>query len=245
MGRGAVALRGHRLTHSSGNWPSTVAALARVQRELAGLTPPPLRPPGARVLVAGCYVCFARGASGRGRAGEPGWAAAVLMRSGRVTGSAVAEGIAGGPYEPGLLAMREGPLLEAAVRALTEPPELLIVHATGRDHPRGAGLAVHLGAALELPSIGVTDRPLEAAGPEPGAARGDSSPLFRQGVEAARMLRTRAGARPIVVHPGWRTDLETATSVALASSQGFRTPEPLRRARRLARKVRGAAESHA
>ncbi|MBV8941103.1 MAG: endonuclease V [Solirubrobacterales bacterium] len=43
---------------------------------------------------------------------------------------------------PGTLALREGRLLEAAVRALPAMPDVLLVNATGRDHPRGAGLAV-------------------------------------------------------------------------------------------------------
>lgn len=216
-------------------WPSTAAELVRAQRELAALGPPGWRPSTARPLVAGCYVCFARGEGGRGRAGERGWAAAVLMRGNRrLVESAVAVGAAGAPYEPGLLALREGALLEAALRVLAEPPEVLLANATGRDHPRAAGLALHLGTVLDLPSIGVTDRPLQAIGPEPRPERGETSPLLLHGVEAARILRTRAGARPIVVHPGWRTDLDTAVSVTLASTQRVRTPEPLRRARSLA-----------
>jgi deoxyribonuclease V len=224
-------------------WPPTAPALVRAQGELAALSPPPWRPSRPRPLVAGCYVCFAREPAGPGRAGERGWAAAVLMRGDRLIQTAVAAGVTCAPYEPGLLALREGPLLEAAVRALAETPELLIAHATGRDHPRAAGLAVQLGAVLDLPSIGVTDRPLHASGAEPGPERGDTSRLVLHGVEAAGMLRTRAGARPIVVHPGWRTDLDTAISVALASTPLVRTPEPLRHARSLARQARAAAES--
>jgi hypothetical protein len=53
----------------------------------------------------------------------------------------------------------EGPLLEAAVRALPAQPDVLLVDATGRDHPRRGGLALHLGAALDLPTVGVTHRP--------------------------------------------------------------------------------------
>src|ERR671936_574604 len=52
--------------------------------------------------------------------------------------------MAGAPYEPRLLALREGPLLEAAVLALQERPDALIVNATGRDHARRAGLALQL-----------------------------------------------------------------------------------------------------
>jgi deoxyribonuclease V len=160
----------------------------------------------------------------------------------RVIGTAVVRGEAGAPYEPGLLALREGRLLEAAVRALPGEPEVVIANATGRDHPYGAGLALHLGAVLGLPSIGVTDRPLVAEGAEPAPAYGATSPLLLEGAEVGRLLRTRAGARPVVVHPGWRTDLDTAVSVVLATIRRARTPEPLRRARREARRARGVEE---
>jgi deoxyribonuclease V len=225
-------------------WPGTAAELVRVQHELAAQTPPPWRPLGPRPLVAGCFVCFRRGQRGRGRAPEErGWAAAVLMRGDRrQAGSAVVSGSAAAPYEPGLLALREGPLLEAALRALPEPPEVVMANASGRDHPRGGGLALHLGAALDRPSVGVTDRPLLASGPEPGHERGDTGPLILDRAEVARALRTRAGARPVVVHSGWRTDLDTAVSVVLASTRRARTPEPLRRARRAARQARAEAE---
>jgi deoxyribonuclease V len=223
-------------------WPRTASELVSAQRELAALARPVWQPLSALPMVAGCYVCFARGQAGRGRAGECGWAAAVLMRGNRgLVESAVTVGAAGAPYEPGLLALREGPLLEAALRLLAEAPDVLLVNASGRDHPRAAGLALHLGAALDRPSVGVTDRPLLAEGREPGAGRGDTSELLLGGVEVARMLRTRAGARPVVVHPGWQTDLDTATTVVRAATRRARTPEPLRRARQLARSARAAA----
>jgi deoxyribonuclease V len=63
------------------------------------------------------------------------------MRADRhLDGTAVVRGKAGAPYQPGLLALREGGLLEAAVRALPGQPEVVIANATGRDHPHGAGL---------------------------------------------------------------------------------------------------------
>jgi deoxyribonuclease V len=165
------------------------------------------------------------------------------MRADRhLAGTAVVLGEAGAAYQPGLLALREGPLLEAAVHALPGTPEVVIANATGRDHPRGAGLALHLGAVLDLPSIGVTDRPLLAAGAEPGPERWATSPLLLDGGEVACLLRTRVGARPLVVHPGWRTDLDAAVSVVRAAIRRSRTPEPLRRARREARRARAEEE---
>ena len=220
-------------------WAKTPAELIRDQQELASCRPSLWRPVGPRALVAGCFVCFAHGVRGRGRPGEPSWAAAAMMRGDRqLAGTAIVRGEAGAAYEPGLLALREGPLLESAVRALPARPEVIIANATGRDHPRGAGLALHLGAALELPSIGVTDRPLMAHAAETPAERGATNSLLLEGVEVARVLRTRVGTRPLVIHAGWRTDLDTAVSVVLASIRRARTPEPLRRARREARQAR-------
>jgi deoxyribonuclease V len=224
-------------------WPETPLELIRVQGELARCRPPPWRPSGPRPLVAGCFICFARGGSGAGRAGERGWAGAALMRADRhPAGTSVARGDARGAYQPGLLALREGQLLEAAVRALPTRPEVVIANATGRDHPRHAGLALHLGAVLDCASVGVTDRPLLAAGAEPGPERGATTPLLLEGTEVARLVRTRSGARPLVVHPGWRTDLDTAVSLVLTAVRRARTPEPLRRARREARQARHADE---
>ena len=224
-------------------WPKTPAELIRVQQELARRRPAPC-PLGPRPVVAGCFVCFAHGVRGRGRAEEPCWAAAAVMRADRqLAGMAIVRGEARAASEPGLLALREGPLLESAVRALPARPEVIIANATGHDHPRGAGLALHLGAALELPSIGVTDRPLMAPAAEMPAERGATNPLLLEGVEVARLLRTRVGARPLVIHAGWRTDLDTAVAVVLASIRRARTPEPLRRARREARRARAVEEN--
>jgi deoxyribonuclease V len=220
-------------------WPRSADELQRVQLELAEARPPAWRPSGPRPAIAGVFVCFARGQHGRGRAGEPGWAGTALVRGDRrVVATVAVAGVAGAPYEPGLLALREGALLEAALLALPETPEVVIANATGRDHPRGAGLALHLGAELGLPSVGVTDRALLASGSEPGPERGAASALLIGGAEVARAVRTRPGARPVVVHPGWRTDLDTAVELVLGACRGRRAPEALRRARSAARSMR-------
>ena len=161
-----------------------------------------------------------------------------MISAGSVIASAAVSGEAGAAYVPGLLAMREAPVLEAAVRALPTAPDVLLVDATGRDHPRRAGMAIHLGATLGMPTVGVTHRPLLAAGAWPDDVRGAVAPLMFQGDKLGLWLRTRQGARPLAIHPGWRTDLEVAVSVVLSVSGQRRTPEPLRVARRLAREAR-------
>jgi deoxyribonuclease V len=217
-------------------WPTSAAELRAAQLELARAVPDPWLP-GPQPVVGACFVCFARGKTGPGAAGDPGWAGAALC-DGRF---AVAEGVAGAPYEPGLLALREGPLLEAAVRALPLRPEVLIVNATGRDHPRRCGLALQLGAVLGLPSLGVTHRTLLASGEPPADKRGARMPLLLEGEVVGSWLCTRVGTRPLAVHPGWRSDRETAVDLVLAHSRR-RTPEPLRLARRAARVARAASE---
>jgi deoxyribonuclease V len=127
------------------------------------------------------------------------------------------------------------------VRALPEPPDVLVVDATGRDHPRRAGVALQLGAVLDLPTVGVTHRPLSAEGESPPNERGARSPLVLDGELVGYWLRTRPGTRPLAVHAGWRTDADTAVAVVLSTSR-VRTPEPLRRARRGAREARAASQ---
>jgi deoxyribonuclease V len=218
-----------------GEWPGTREELIEEQLRLAALDPLPWRSrPAAR--IGAVFVCFARGGRGPGQAGDPGWAAAHAGRDAVAVG-----GRAGAPYEPGLLALREGALLEAAVRALAQPPDVLLVDATGRDHPRRAGLALHLGAVLDLSTVGVTHRPLVAEGAWPPDEPGAMSPLFLDDELAGYWLRTRPGTRPLAVHAGWRTDPDVAIDVVLSTSR-LRTPEPLRRARRRAREARAASQ---
>jgi deoxyribonuclease V len=162
------------------------------------------------------------------------------MDGGEVVDRSVRTAVAGSAYEPGLLALRIGPLLERVVCALDRAPDVLLVDATGRDHPRRAGLAIHLGAELGLPTVGLTHRPLRGEGEWPADRLGATS-LLRVGDEVVGCwMRTRPGTRPLVVHPGWRTDLDTAVDV-VARTARRRTPEPLRRARRLAREARAGA----
>jgi deoxyribonuclease V len=113
------------------------------------------------------------------------------------------------------------------------------VDATGRDHPRRAGLAVHLGQVLDMPTVGVTHRTLLAQGDEPATRRGAHCPLTLHGEHVGEWLRIQPRARPIAVHAGWRTDAETAVEVVMSAASRVRTPEPLRQARRLARLARG------
>jgi deoxyribonuclease V len=231
-----LSLGDNSLVRDFVEWPRTAVELLSIQDELAGAQPDLWRPTDA-VTVGGCFAAPQRGLSGVGSAGDPLWAGAAVFAERRCVASATVCGAAGGPYQPGLLALRLGPVLETAVRGLPDAPDVLLVDGTGRDHPRRAGLAIHLGAVLDLPTVGVTHRPLRAHGDWPADERGAATPLTLDGTLVGHWLRTRTGRRPLAVHAGWRTSPDTATAIVLATSR-HRTPRPLREARRLAREAR-------
>lgn len=219
-------------------WPESPQSLIDEQQRLAAAVPAPWQPPDSGWSAAGCFVCFARGIPGPGAVGDPGWAAAALLRTDGTTAIALVRGRAGYEYVPGLLALREGPLLEEALRSLEERPDVLVVDATGRDHPRRAGMALHLGAVLDVPSVGATHRPLLAGGPIPPDEDGAIRPLAINDELVGYWVRTRQGVRPLAVHAAWRTSPDVAAAVVLALCRGNRAPEPLRLARRAAREAR-------
>jgi deoxyribonuclease V len=225
------------------SWPATAEELIAEQERLGAATPVPWSSARGDGSAGGCFVCSSSGKEGAGAAGDPCWAAAAMVGPGSERATFLATGGAGAPYRAGLLALREGPLLEQAVRGLPGRPDVLLVDATGRDHPRRAGLALHLGALLELPTVGVTHRPLFASGAWPEARRGARSPLLLDGETVGCWLRTRDGCRPLAVHAAWRTDPDLAVEIVLrTTSGGARTPEPLRLARQAARTARAVAE---
>ena len=215
-------------------WPATAHDLIQLQQALGEITPDPWQPPTTLRRIGACFVCFKR-VQGAGAAGDAGFAGAAVTYRRRLLAGVASSGPAGGPYLPTLLALREGPLLEQAVRALPVTPEVLLVNATGRDHPRRAGLALHLGVVLGLPTVGITTRPLVAEGPWPVDQRAATAPLLLGGEVVGYWVRTRPGARPVAVHAAWQTDAQDAVQVVLAATRRARTPEPLRRARTLAR----------
>jgi deoxyribonuclease V len=263
------------VTFTPRGWPSNEDELVAEQHILAEAWAaelaerPLLIPP--QPLIVGCYVAFARPEGVPATPGNRAWAAAVAWRASetrsvRRSSDRLLKGVVQGdvprqppdvasqvvvtdrvtaPYIPGLLALREGPALSAALDALLARevrPDVVLVDATGRDHPRRAGLGLHFGAMFDLPSVGVTHRPLVGQGDPPGPARGSWSPVWLGGEEVGRWLRTRSGTKPVLAHAAWRSDAAIATELAhLASSEGARTPIPLQEARRVAHEARALA----
>jgi len=139
------------------------------------------------------------------------------------------------PYLAGLLTFREGPILINTFQKLRMRPDILIFDGQGIAHPRGIGLATHLGIWFNLPSIGCAKTPLLGESVTPRPSKGSFEFIQKNGIEVGVVLRTKDRVRPIFVSPGHRIDLPTSARLILESCQGFRIPEPLRRAHHFSR----------
>lgn len=150
----------------------------------------------------------------------------------------------GYPYIPGLLSFREAPVLLRAFSKLGGVPDVVLFDAQGVAHPRGLGLASHMGLWLDLPTIGCAKSRLVGQHDEPGQEVGNWAPLrmerrsslAKRGVRAksseviGAVLRTRKNVKPIYVSIGHRIDLKSAIGVVLNCLDRTRIPKPTREA---------------
>lgn len=145
------------------------------------------------------------------------------------------------PYIPGLLSFRELPAVLQALRQLREPPQLVLVDGHGIAHPRGLGIAAHLGVLTGLPSIGVGKSRLVGDYTEPGPERGDHAPLLHKGRQVGWVLRSKPRCNPLFISPGHHVSVEACLPLVLACLTRYRLPEPTRLADRLASRRDGGA----
>ena len=142
------------------------------------------------------------------------------------------------PYVPGYLSFREGPAVIAAIEQLSRRPDLLLVAGQGIAHPRGIGLASHIGVLTGIPSIGCAKSRLIGEHEEPGRKKGSWTLLRVDDVIVGAVLRTQDDTRPLFISPGHLTDLDTAVRLTLGCIGKYRIPEPLRCADAFSKKLK-------
>ncbi|WP_266167878.1 deoxyribonuclease V [Dyella subtropica] len=138
------------------------------------------------------------------------------------------------PYIPGLLSFRELSAVLRALAGLPEVPDLIFVDGQGIAHPRGLGIASHLGVITGLPTIGVAKTLLVGRHDEVGERRGDRADLIYQGRVIGTVLRSKDRVKPLIVSPGHRVSVAGAANRVLGCCTRYRLPEPTRLADRLA-----------
>lgn len=146
------------------------------------------------------------------------------------------------PYVPGLLSFREAPALISVFSKLENEPDLVIFDGQGIAHPRGLGIASHLGLFLDKPTIGCAKSFLYGEYKAPAAKKGSASPLLsKKGKRIGSVVRAIDRGRPLFVSPGHKVSVATSLRVILKCMDGYRVPKPTREADRLAAKVKEAA----
>ncbi len=213
-------------------WDLTPAEARAVQAELAGSVDATSPLPAWRTLAA-ADVSFDRG-------GTVLFAAVVVVEAGsfRLIERAGLAAPARFPYVPGLLSFREAPALLEAFDRIKTRPDVVLCDGQGIAHPRRLGIASHLGLRLDLPTIGCAKSRLCGKYDEPGADRGDRSPLVDKGEVVGAVLRTRAKVAPLFVSPGHRCDLESAVGLVLDTTRKLRLPIPARMAHEYVNEIR-------
>lgn len=211
-------------------WPENVAEAEEVQRylkEKIKINPLKSEPE----LIAAADAAFS---------GDVVFSAASLYRLRGLTHlqDVFSESKAGFDYMPGLLAFREGKALIDAIRRLGISPDLILIDGHGIAHPKGIGIASHIGVILNIPTLGCAKSRLVGEYQEPGPAKGEWSYLFYRGVKVGVVLRTKTDVQPVFVSPGHLVDIESSVEIVMKCVEDYRIPEPLRTADRLSKEMK-------
>ena len=142
------------------------------------------------------------------------------------------------PYVPGYLTFREGPAIIKAMSNLKIKPHVILFDGQGIAHPKGLGIASHIGVLLDMPTIGCAKSKLVGNYREPGFKKGNRSSLRYNGKIIGVVLRTKDNVRPVFVSPGHRIDLKNSIKIVCDCTSTYRIPEPLRRADFISKKIK-------
>jgi deoxyribonuclease V len=132
------------------------------------------------------------------------------------------------PYIPGYLSFREAPALMALIDAHAKSVDMFIFDGHGIAHPRGLGIAAHIGVLCNVPSIGCAKKKLVGTYELPENSVGAYSVLIYKEKVVGHVLRTKRNVKPIYVSVGHRTTLDQARILLLNCVRKHRIPEPTR-----------------
>jgi len=142
------------------------------------------------------------------------------------------------PYIPGLLSFREGPALLKIFKGLQHVPDVAIFDGQGIAHPRGIGLASHMGLFLDIPTIGCAKTRLVGQYGKVGESVGDYADLILDNHVVGAVLRTKKKVKPIFISPGHKIGVRKSSDIVLDCCRGYKLPEPTRQAHLLVNQLR-------
>src|SRR3989338_3038931 len=123
------------------------------------------------------------------------------------------------------------PAIIEAYNQLSVEPDVLFVEGDGVAHPRGLGIASHLGVVLKVPAIGVVDRL--------HCGQVNERKVMVLGEVRGFEVVTREFAKPGDVAPGQMVRVESAGKVVRERMvQPHKMPEPIHLANKMGRKMK-------
>ncbi|KAH0450130.1 hypothetical protein IEQ34_020822 [Dendrobium chrysotoxum] len=164
------------------------------------------------------------------------------------------------PYVPGFLAFREAPIIVGILDKMKQKghpfyPQLLMVDGNGILHPKGFGLACHLGVLSNIPAIGIGKNlhyvdGLTRSGVMQFLQGGESMakdvvPLVGKSGQTwgAAVLSTPDSLKPIYISPGHRISIDSSIRVVKLCCK-FRVPEPIRQIKNISAEVQRIRKSY-
>lgn len=129
------------------------------------------------------------------------------------------------PYISGFLGFREANAVISVLRKLNSDFDVLMVNGHGIMHPRGFGLASHVGLLMDVPTIGVAKRLI----------KGNYRYKCANSLKTVEFRNKPVGAcdKQKCISIGHKISLKTTIDIVLKTSI-FKMPEPVRQAHILA-----------
>jgi deoxyribonuclease V len=210
--------------HPRHPWTMTQTEAVALQRQLASQidTTPPVT---AYDTIAGADVSY-------NRFSDVFYAVVVVLRAkdAEVLEVQYAVRTSTFPYIPGLLSFREAPALLDAFAKVQTTPDVVMIDGQGIAHPRGMGIAAHIGLWLEVPCIGCGKSKLCGQYADLGEEPSSQTPLIYHKAVIGTVLRTKRRSNPLFISPGHRIDMASSVRIAQEMCRGYRVPEPTRQA---------------
>ena len=119
----------------------------------------------------------------------------------------------------------------------------MLVDGCGISHPRGAGIAAHLGVILDMPTIGISKNILCGEAIEP-VCEGEANQLMYRGEQIGWALKSTQRSKPIIATPGHKISLGSTLSMTKRFLKGYKLPEPIRQAHDHASVIRSELRSN-
>ena len=140
------------------------------------------------------------------------------------------------PYISNFFAFSVGPIILSLMEKIKKP-YIALFPGRGVAHPRGLGLASHLGLLSDVPSIACSKKGLWTKDLHIDLKKGSFEVIRNSpGKTEGAVVITKDNTEPMFVSCGHRISIKKAVEIILKCSTEYRIPEPLRLASIFAKK---------